>query len=109
MDDAGNVYAQIPGGLGGLARNGLLTVLAGQGKWLQRDRLRPDGAVQLIWGLALNSAGELFIADTGNHRLRKLSNGIVSTVAGRSHFEGDGGPGVLALLHQPHYTALDSG
>ena len=110
VDDAGNVYAQIPGGLGRIGTNGLLTVLAGQGSGFNGDGPLPAATARFsyIWGLALNSAGELFIADTGNHRLRKLSNGIVSTVAGRSHFEGDGGPGVLALLHQPHYTALDS-
>ena len=59
-------------------------------------------------GSRLNKAGDLFIADTGNYRVRKLSNGMVSTVAGRSHFEGDGGPAVHALIHKPHYTAVDS-
>ena len=33
-------------------------------------------------GVAVDSAGNLYIADTGNHRIRKVSNGVITTVAG---------------------------
>lgn len=54
-------------------------------------------------GLAFGADGSLYIADTGNHRVRHVdTNGIITTVAGsEAGFAGDGGPAVLAQLHSP--------
>ena len=53
-----------------------------------------------IWGLALDAADNLFIADPGNRRIRRVdaATGIISTVAGsaRRGFSGDGGPATSA-------------
>lgn len=48
--------------------------------------------------------GSLFIADGENHRVLKLSNGILSTVAGTGSpgFQGDGGPATSARLRYPY-------
>jgi sugar lactone lactonase YvrE len=55
---------------------------------------------------------QLFIADTGNNRIRKvdLSTGLIETVAGngRSGYTGDGGPAVRASLHGPMGVAVDN-
>ena len=54
----------------------------------------------------------LFITDTGNHRIRKvLSDGLIVTVAGEgpSGFSGDGGPAVSARLAAPRGLATDGG
>ena len=62
-------------------------------------------------GMALDSAGNLYFADSQNHRVRKISPaGILTTVAGNElpGFSGDGGPAVLAELHNPTAVALDS-
>jgi uncharacterized protein (TIGR03437 family) len=61
-------------------------------------------------GLALDNAGNLFIADTGNHRIRRVSpSGAITTVAGTGHpgFFGDGGPAVNADLYLPVGIAVD--
>jgi len=62
-------------------------------------------------GLALDGVGDLFIADTNNHRIRRVdaATGIITTVAGRSGsgFSGDGGPATSAQLNQPAGLALD--
>jgi uncharacterized protein (TIGR03437 family) len=53
-------------------------------------------------GLALDRSGNLFIADTGNNRIRKVStSGIITTVAGNGNagFSGDGGPATMASLN----------
>jgi uncharacterized protein (TIGR03437 family) len=62
-------------------------------------------------GLALDSAGNLFIADTGNHRIRRVSpSGLITTVAGAgtNGFSGDGGPAINAQLYWPTGVAVDT-
>lgn len=55
--------------------------------------------------------GEIYFADTGNHRIRKISSqGIISTVAGDGSTgnTGDGGPATSASFVQPEWIVLDS-
>ncbi len=62
-------------------------------------------------GLAVDAAGNLYIADTANNRIRKVnSGGIVTTVAGNGQggFSGDGGPATSAALSLPSGVAVDS-
>jgi sugar lactone lactonase YvrE len=63
------------------------------------------------WGVAVDAAGTLFVADTRNHRIRKFEmvTGIVTTVAGKGRpgFEGDGGPATGAQLRSPATVAVD--
>jgi sugar lactone lactonase YvrE len=70
-------------------------------------------------GLALDQAGNLYVAVEGNNMIKKISpSGIISTVAGRpgggfidlgsGSFSGDGGPGAKATLNGPNGLALDA-
>lgn len=61
-------------------------------------------------GVAVDSAGTLYIADTDNHRVRKVSGGTITTAAGNGAegFSGDGGPGTSAMLNYPAGLAVDS-
>src|ERR1017187_3190979 len=60
-------------------------------------------------GLAWDSTGGLLIADSGNHRVRRLSpDGTIATVAGSSAgFSGDGGPATSAALRAPNAVQVD--
>jgi sugar lactone lactonase YvrE len=61
-------------------------------------------------GVALDAAGNLFIADTYNNRIRKVSaSGVITTVAGTgtSGYSGDGGPATSAKLYNPWGVAVD--
>lgn len=54
--------------------------------------------------LAIDAAGNLYVADDGNGRIRRIDpNGQISTVAGNGlfHFSGDGGPAVNATIEYP--------
>ena len=56
------------------------------------------------FGIAVDSSGNLFIADLGNQRIRKVdAAGIITTVAGDGTFgfSGDGGPATTAQLNTP--------
>ncbi len=61
-------------------------------------------------GLASDGSAALYIADTGNCRVRKVSAGVIATVAGTGTCEtaGDGGPAVSAQLSIPEAVAVDA-
>jgi len=61
-------------------------------------------------GLFIDGAGNLYIADRLNHRIRKVdADGIITTVAGTGvqGFSGDGGPATAAQLNDPTGVAVD--
>jgi sugar lactone lactonase YvrE len=95
-----------------IAKSGLITVLAGTGI----EGYGGDGAVATSasldtpTGVAVDSTGNVYIADSHNHRIRKVSGGTITTVAGNGApgFSGDGGPAVAAQLWLPSAVAVDS-
>ncbi|CAG0928150.1 partial Serine/threonine-protein kinase PknD, partial [Planctomycetaceae bacterium] len=62
-------------------------------------------------GLAIDSAGDLYIADTQNHKIRKVSAGVITTLAGIGTMGsgGDGGPATSASLNQPNGVCIGTG
>jgi uncharacterized protein (TIGR03437 family) len=63
-------------------------------------------------GLAFDSSGNLYIADTGNNVIRKITSGTITTVVGiqgqGGGYGGDSGPATSANLNGPTAVALDS-
>ena len=61
-------------------------------------------------GVSVDGAGNIYIADTGNQRIRQVSGGMVTTVAGTNQqgFGGDGGPATSAILNSPKAAASDA-
>ena len=110
LDPAGNLFFTDSGN--NLIRRidaftGLITTVAGlPGTHGYTGDLGPAIAATLNNpnGIAFDSAGNLYLADTANHAIRKISPaGIISSVAGRGFpaFSGDGGPAVSAGLNSP--------
>ena len=61
-------------------------------------------------GVAVDGRGDVFIADSMNHRVRMVDpSGVIATVAGcgRQGFGGDGGPATVARLFEPRGVAVD--
>jgi sugar lactone lactonase YvrE len=84
---------------------------AGDGGPATSALLRPQCGANDPAGLALDRAGDLFIADTGNNRVRMVTPaGVITTVAGNGlqGFGGDGGPAVAAQLAYPTGLAVDA-
>ncbi len=92
---------------------GIITTIAGNGGY----RASGDGgpATQAgfdPYGLAVDSSGNLYIADYSNDRVRKvtISTNIITTVAGsgQTGYSGDNGPATSATLDGPRGVAVDS-
>src|SRR5439155_1668295 len=62
--------------------------------------------------IVADSNGNLLIADTSNHRIRRVDakSGIITSVAGNGQysFSGDGGPAIAAALNTPMGITLDA-
>jgi len=59
-------------------------------------------------GLSLDSASNLYLADSANQRIRRISSGVIATVAGQGTqaYAGDGAPAVSASLDTPRSLAI---
>jgi uncharacterized protein (TIGR03437 family) len=92
--------------------NGMIYTVAGNGNaaFFGDGSLGINAALRGPRGVALDRDGNLYIADTLNHRVRELTvDSMIDTVAGRGFgFGGDGGPAVTALLNLPVGVAVDS-
>ena len=125
LDAAGNLYVADSGNhaIRRIAKDGTTTTIAGNGvRGFSGDGGRATRArLNTPTGVAFDSRGNLYIADTLNHRVRKVNRaGTIATIAGSgalstvSHgtggfgFSGDGGPAVLAQLSIPEGVAVDS-
>jgi len=123
FDAAGNLYVTATNRVYKVDATGHLTVFAGNGTFFgalfgQFDDGGPaTGAVLYGPGAsAVDMAGNLFVADSGSHRIRRVdaATGVITTVAGSGsvftepRFFGDGGAATLARLNQPRDVAFDA-
>jgi sugar lactone lactonase YvrE len=113
VDGAGNVYVADTGNntLRMVTPGGVVTTLAG----LAGSQGGQDGtgsAARFLgpWGVALDSATNLYVADTGNSTIRKVTpEGVVTTLAGTTNQCGSAdGTGSAAQFDGPCAIAVDS-
>jgi sugar lactone lactonase YvrE len=114
VDSVGNLYIADPYNhrVRKVSVSGVITTVAGTGPsgfWGDGEAAT-DAQLSFPSGVAVDGAGNLYIADTGNSRVRVVSLGTISTKAGTGveGFSGDGGPAVDAQLFQPLGVAVDA-
>ena len=96
------------------ASTGIITTVAGNGTWGYSGDGGPATSAELSGpsGVAVDSSGNLFIADLGNSRIRRVdaASHVITTVAGNGTIgsSGDGGPARSAELSGPSGVAVDS-
>ena len=114
-DSAGNLYfADQPNNrIRKVDAAGTITTIAGTGERGFGGDGGPavDAQLRSPWGVATDSAGNVYFADLYNQRIRMVdSAGVITTIAGTGErgFGGDGGPAVDAQLNAPRDVAADS-
>ena len=91
---------------------GIITTVAGTGAAGYGGDGGPatQATLNLPSGVAVDIAGNVYFADTSNHRIRKIdAAGVITTVAGTgaAGYGGDGGPATQATLQLPSGMAVD--
>jgi len=116
VDQAGNVY--IADGdnnrIRKVSSSGIISTFAGNGSggFSGDGGLAVDATINIPYDVAVDGAGNVYIADAGNNRIRRVStSNIITTVAGTdtNGFGGDGGPATQAILNFPWGLAIDPG
>jgi trimeric autotransporter adhesin len=114
VDAAGNLYIADTSNalIRKVTTGGIISTVAGNGTSGYSGDGEPAPAARLNRpiGVAVDSAGTLYIVDAGNNRIRKVMTGIISTAAGTgaSGYGGDGGPAIEAPLNYVRAVAVDS-
>jgi sugar lactone lactonase YvrE len=113
VDGSGNVYVSGANVILKLSSTGVISLLAGSPQFLNGFADGPLAQAQFNspLGLAVDGSGNLYVADGGNHAVRKISPslGVVSTLAGDPpQFGFADGTGSAARFEQPTGVALDS-
>jgi sugar lactone lactonase YvrE len=115
VDTAGNLYIAdtYNYAIRKVTPNGTITTVAGTGSYGYTGDGGPatSATLDVCYGVAVDAAGNLYIADTGNNAIREVSaaTGIITTVAGNGYqsYYGDGGLATQAALDHPYGVAVD--
>ena len=113
VDGAGNLYIAdtINNSIRKVTPGGTITTVAGDGTYGYSGDGGPATSAELAhpYGVAVDGAGNLYIADADNQRIRKVTpGGTITTVAGGTYgYSGDGGPATSAELYEPTGVAVD--
>jgi hypothetical protein len=115
VDSAGNLYIadEFNQRIREVNTSGIITTVAGNGTAGYSGDGGPATSAELNFpvGLAVDSLGNLYIADGGNAVIRKVNaSGVIATVVGNgtAGYSGDGGPATGAELNFPYAVAVDS-
>ncbi|MEK7408729.1 MAG: hypothetical protein AAB225_26995 [Acidobacteriota bacterium] len=115
IDQNGNLYIadQFNNRIRKVSAAGIITTIVGlpnNNTFSGDGGLAVNASLNTPMGVAVDSAGNVYISDTGNVRVRKIDTaGIITTIAGNGTrgFSGDGGQALNAAMDHPNGTAVD--
>ncbi len=111
IDSSGNIYVADGDNhrIRKITSSGLVSTLAGTGSSGSTNGAGNVARFNEPRGVAVDSLGNVYVADTDNHRIRKItSSGLVSTLAGTGNYGFMDGAGNVARFNSPTGIAVDS-
>ena len=109
-DGSGNLYVAdtANNAIRKITPGGVVTTLAGTGAYGSEDGTGPSASFGVPYGIAVDGAGNVYVADTYNNRIRKVTfAGAVTTLAGSGAAGSADGPGTAASFSSPTGVAVD--
>jgi trimeric autotransporter adhesin len=113
VDSSGNLYVAdtVNSVVRQISPKGVITTIAGNGTagYGGDNGAATSAQLRSPQGLAVDSSGNVYVADTANARVRKISGGTITTVAGTGTqgYSGDGAAAASAQLYAPVGVAVD--
>ena len=110
VDAAGNIYVaeDLPSRIRKISSGALVSNFAG-GAGVFQDGMGTTAGFYNPRGVAVDSSGNIFVADENNNRIRMITPaGLVSTFAGTGNVGASNGPVTSATFHGPFHVAVDS-
>ncbi|PLP97553.1 hypothetical protein CYJ10_26965 [Cupriavidus pauculus] len=111
VDASGNVYVADQGNnlIRKITPTGVVSTLAGSGSSGSADGTGAAASFSYPYGVAVDASGTVYVADTFNHEIRKItSTGVVSTLAGSGSSGSADGTGTAASFSTPFGVAVDA-
>lgn len=111
VDASGNVYVADYGNrkIRKITSSGVVTTLAGSGAAGSADATGAAATFNFPKGVTVDSSGNVFVADTTNHKIRKITAaGVVTTLAGSGTLGSTDATGIAASFNYPADVAVDS-
>jgi sugar lactone lactonase YvrE len=108
-DTAGNLFVQTDHQITRITPAGIATPFAGSGTAGFADGTGTAASFSSPRGLAIDAAGNLYVADASNHRIRRITPaGVVTTLAGSGTAGSTDGTGTAATFNGPIDLAVDA-
>ncbi|NBH70566.1 hypothetical protein D3Z51_00640 [Clostridiaceae bacterium] len=111
-DNEGNFYISEQHHILKINKEGNVELFAGRGDFGYQDGTAEEALFQSIRGISFDDESQtLYVADTYNNRIRRIKDGVVSTVAGNG-MQGElvfGVPATSSPLNRPHDVIIEDG
>src|SRR5437867_1403147 len=92
-----------------IAPDGTLSTLAGSGRPDDSEGSGAQASFKQPSGIAIDSSGNLYVADTGNNKIKSITpSGLVKTIAGGTHEGFANGAALQALFKEPEGIAVNA-
>jgi sugar lactone lactonase YvrE len=111
VDASGTVYVADTGNnlIRKITAAGVVTTLAGSGRAGSTNATGTAASFDTPYGVAVDSSGTLYVSDTGNNLIRKITAaGVVTTLAGSGSAGSTNGTGTAASFSTPSGLTMDA-